>query len=1029
MRGPSSEHTWFFERACVEAGIPERALDTYTARVPLGPVLEGRGHMPVPFTEALALRARSFAVGELASLPDFSYSLWDWAAGNEDCPVVPWYDDAAECHSFTSHMGAVNSNHFPPQSAQHYERLHAIALARARECAAVRSRALRGDPRADERFEHLFAECETEALAIEATAQHYLQDTWSSGHLWERWGGPDLSDFPDLAHLCGEGYAPRCTRWLALAVGAISGTVHGHQALSGLCDLMCCPDGVFGAAEYVHADGSIASAAGDLHYVPVVTGTALGEQRERMLACAGAGVYDVYRLLEVDGRPPILGARSPLVRPLPTGVEPFGPECTAQRATNRSMAAGASPFPENAFTTLPGSLSENVIRAALTVTSIAIVDSVVGDAVLSSVGADRMHADMIELLTVGLIEQATNPNGTNLAALEDSGGEVISMLGVDRNRAHARGGMDPTDARLSSYQDPLLPWPGSTDPHTPDALGRAETLALFFHRGHAADWCRRTTAEDLAALRARVEETRDGSPSEHEAACELCAEVVSRHLRIGEGAMDYATEAEPFCHHFPPSAGTPTYVYHRRAGLSRGRLARNYCGCEGLVAVTNQGVVRVATDAEARGTGTFEWPVLRRLEGAPVPVGRLPREAVVASGGLVLVSNADGEIVGVRDGREVDLDGDLDNGVTRLTFPGVTALQGLAIAELRGREWLLAAAVNTDELIVYDLAERTVCDRVPVAGATPGSLEPFGVVVDHLRNQAFVSLRGSPLTERGALATVDLALATTCTGAGERATVIPPPNLSSLGPLAISPDGRYLAIGGRLRSTCPDTVRNASASGTIEVQVGCDGIFIMEIATGTFRSFGARPWLPTRPGRSPYGIAFFPDSRRIAYTTFSGPVVDPWPQRLSESIGQAATLRLADVEEEVFAGSGGGTLRHWTYNLHLRGPSVGPNVVISADGRWVYVGTGDGAGTLSAFPVQPRDGSLDRFWEELDADPETALHVATGGTWYGGCRDTCSLPGGFCTRACPLDGATAPLHPSRSTYITLGAQIRALIAY
>ncbi len=28
--------------------------------------------------------------------------------------------------------------------------------------------------------------CETEAKVLEAIGQHYLQDAWSMGHLWER---------------------------------------------------------------------------------------------------------------------------------------------------------------------------------------------------------------------------------------------------------------------------------------------------------------------------------------------------------------------------------------------------------------------------------------------------------------------------------------------------------------------------------------------------------------------------------------------------------------------------------------------------------------------------------------------------------------------------------------------------------------------------------------------------------------------------------------------------------------------------
>ena len=44
-----------------------------------------------------------------------------------------------------------------------------------------------------ERFTEYWRQCETEALAIEAYAQHYMQDSFSSGHMWERWGATESS--------------------------------------------------------------------------------------------------------------------------------------------------------------------------------------------------------------------------------------------------------------------------------------------------------------------------------------------------------------------------------------------------------------------------------------------------------------------------------------------------------------------------------------------------------------------------------------------------------------------------------------------------------------------------------------------------------------------------------------------------------------------------------------------------------------------------------------------------------------------
>ncbi len=57
------------------------------------------------------------------------------------------------------------------------------------------------------------------------------------------------------------------------------------------------------------------------------------------------------------------------------------------------------------------------------------------------------------------------------------------------------------------------------------------------------------------------------------AACEACAEIAVRHLRVGAGATSYDTSREPLCHYL---ATNPAYVYQPDAG---GDLARAWCGC------------------------------------------------------------------------------------------------------------------------------------------------------------------------------------------------------------------------------------------------------------------------------------------------------------------------------------------------------------------------------------------------------------------------------------------------------------------
>jgi len=130
-------------------------------------------------------------VGEFTHLPDFSWALWDWASGHETCPLEG-ASSLADCHDFAAHMGPVNSNHFVPQYREYYRHYHQLALARAAECRTLETRLAS----AAGRFDEYQRECELEALTLEAVGQHYLQDAWSMGHMWERWGSSTLTDFP-----------------------------------------------------------------------------------------------------------------------------------------------------------------------------------------------------------------------------------------------------------------------------------------------------------------------------------------------------------------------------------------------------------------------------------------------------------------------------------------------------------------------------------------------------------------------------------------------------------------------------------------------------------------------------------------------------------------------------------------------------------------------------------------------------------------------------------------------------------------
>jgi hypothetical protein len=154
-----------------------------------------------------------------------------------------------------------------------------------------------------------------------------------------------------------------------------------------------------------------------------------------------------------------------------------------------------------------------------------------------------------------------HPEGTELAD-----GRFGEFLGARPNGAYASG-----DA-LASYVDPSLPWPATPDA-APQAGERAMALARVFHRGHAADWCRTTAVDGLAALRARASDVTLDAET-RAAACEVCSELAVRHLRVGTSAASYDTSSEPVCHYL---SGGP-YLYQPGPGTPEG-LARGWCGC------------------------------------------------------------------------------------------------------------------------------------------------------------------------------------------------------------------------------------------------------------------------------------------------------------------------------------------------------------------------------------------------------------------------------------------------------------------
>jgi hypothetical protein len=172
--------------------------------------------------------------------------------------------------------------------------------------------------------------------------------------------------------------------------------------------------------------------------------------------------------------------------------------------------------------------------------------------------------ELSRAVTLLRILARTSPDGTQAAD-----GGLGDVLGIHPNGAYAQR------AQLATYIDPTLPWPATHDSATPDAGTRALSLARLFHRAHAGDWCNALTARDLEALRAHAQATR-ADVAAHPAACEACAEIAVRHVRVG-AAGRYDTTREPVCRYL---AANPGYVYQPGAASdSPAAVARAWCGC------------------------------------------------------------------------------------------------------------------------------------------------------------------------------------------------------------------------------------------------------------------------------------------------------------------------------------------------------------------------------------------------------------------------------------------------------------------
>lgn len=643
------EHRVLLLAAMQRAGLPGRATETialtiFTSGGDVDATLDGSERIPTVRPQPLddrtvvAAQARAFAIDELAQLPDFSFSLHDWATGNETCPIpeLAATTPAVRCHAFQTHMGAVNASHFSTQAADWHAWLHHLATTRADECRAMHAAAWGRVPAGERaafegRWAAFFRECEAEALALEAVAQHHLQDAWSSGHMWERWGSSTLRDFPPTASAAGDAdatawnMAPIDMRRLFIAeiTAIFSGTIHGSdgpifETTPGLSDIalgdpICYPHDAALSALRPARDTDPFPVAGDMHlhdvlgdadslalfgvaretlhdsYVadllPVTSPGDLASHRGELLACVASSVREVYdRLADpTTYGDPALGAAT---GPAPAPFDPA--RCFGMRVRNHTFAAGfdgvwqarAAEGRGVAIGDVPSDIDAQAAFDYQRAWDIARA--------LDQVRPDGTEGAQLNLTaTVSYTEWVSaGPMAPPVPITRTFTPEVRTMLGVMSNDHYST----PPGAPPAAYADPELPWADGGS--APLAAGPELDLVSTFHRAHADYWCGRFDDAALSALHDRAVASV-GLPM-GPVACSHCVEVVQRHVRAG-GATSLCDAVRPGSAFIdrPTAADGPSG-------------AREYCGCDQLPVV----IVPVAAGANFRmGLADYAVPI------------------------------------------------------------------------------------------------------------------------------------------------------------------------------------------------------------------------------------------------------------------------------------------------------------------------------------------------------------------------------------------------------------------------------------
>ncbi len=437
-----------------------------------------------------------------AGIADFTYTIYDWINKNRFCPPIS-SGELDHCHNYSVWLGAgFNSSHFGTQAAESYRRLHMTALWAGAHAAQLRTSLQAQNQATQTAFADNVREAELMALAYEGAAQHFLQDRWSTGHMWERWNAPDHRSNPynnDIGQ--------------AAVIGAFTGIIHGSEAVLGQPLPLSSPlpsvglfgrDGVSPAQWRPTTGGSAANGVGDYRAEDMFDGfTGAGyalyastdwplevsTQRSTMMRCLSASYREV---IQSFGTGPEGGYGIDSVTTHGSGA--VTPDCLDAWATNWSIWKAWGVL--NASDTLTGTIVPFVVRMMLP--SNAGIDSSEVESNTVEVAVELISARYGTPITLTVDRAALTRISSRIFWNGMFRGDGIDL---------ATGGMGPFgQAQVGTYYgapDYLEPRDLASLPDE-DARGRdRNSIFGFFNRAQAGHYC--SGAQDrLERLRVQI---------------------------------------------------------------------------------------------------------------------------------------------------------------------------------------------------------------------------------------------------------------------------------------------------------------------------------------------------------------------------------------------------------------------------------------------------------------------------------------------------------------------------------------------